>query len=229
MKIDHIKHVFFDLDHTLWDFDRNSALTFEKIFALHQLPIFLEDFLKIYEPVNLIYWQRYRNEQIDENVMRHGRLKETFDQLKFPISTGQIELLATDYLAHLASFTHLFEGTLEILDYLKSRYKLHIITNGAYEAQCRKMQTSGIMPFFDTITHADTVGVKKPNPRIFEAALSCAQAQAHQSVMVGDSFEADIQGAVKVGYQAIFFNHRKDVPLFEVNQIERLEQIKIFL
>ena len=83
MKIDNIKHVFFDLDHTLWDFDKNSALTFQKIFELHKVEIEIKQFITVYEPINLNYWKLYREELIDKANLRYGRLKDTFDILNY--------------------------------------------------------------------------------------------------------------------------------------------------
>src|SRR5690606_24261552 len=130
MKINNIKHIFFDLDHTLWDFDRNSALTFDKIFRLHQMEVDMTRFLSIYEPVNLDYWKLYRNSEIDKDKLRYGRLKDTFDRMECVISDERIYLLSEDYMTHLTTFNHLFEHTIDILDYLKPNYGLHIITNG---------------------------------------------------------------------------------------------------
>ena len=98
MKIENIKHVFFDLDHTLWDFDKNSALTFQKIFDMHKVDVHLEDFIKVYEPINLRYWKLYRDEQIDKSSLRYGRLKDAFNELNYKIDDELINQLSTDYI-----------------------------------------------------------------------------------------------------------------------------------
>lgn len=133
-----IKHVFFDLDHTLWDFDKNSGLTFEKIFNLNKLDIKLDDFLPVYEPINLKYWKLYREEKVTKSALRYGRLKEAFDCIEVKVEDDMINHLSEIYLEHLTTFNYLFDGTFEILDYLEGKYELHIITNGFEEAQEKK-------------------------------------------------------------------------------------------
>ncbi len=171
-----IRHVFFDLDHTLWDFDKNSGLTFEKIFNIYQIRVDLPEFLEVYEPINLKYWKLYREEQVSKKELRYGRLKEAFDRLNMTISDAVIHQLSEEYITYLTTFNYLFDGTVEILDYLNSKYELHIITNGFSEAQERKILNSNIKPYFKTITNSEMVGVKKPNPKIFNFALDQAKA-----------------------------------------------------
>lgn len=229
MKIKNIKHIFFDLDHTLWDFDKNSGLTFDKIFKINQMNLDVSKFLSIYEPVNLNYWKLYRNAEIDQDQLRYGRLKDTFDAMDFAIEDTLIHLLSEDYIEHLTTFNHLFEDTLEILEYLQPNYQLHIITNGFEEAQQKKIVGSNLTHFFKTVTNADMAGVKKPNPLIFDYALKLANAKAEESIMIGDNYEADVLGALQVGYDAIFFNYRNDVSEAHIKQIQQLSDLKFYL
>lgn len=229
MKIDHIKHVFFDLDHTLWDFDKNSALTFQKIFDLHQVDIETGIFLRVYEPINLKYWKLYREEQIDKANLRYGRLKDAFDALNHEVEDELIHQLSIDYIENLATFNHLFEGTIDLLNYLNPKYELHIITNGFEEVQHKKMTLSNIAHYFKTITNSEMAGVKKPNPLIFNHALQVAKAKAHESMMIGDSYEADVLGALNVGYDAIFFNYNNETIDSEIKQVKDLLEIKMYL
>jgi putative hydrolase of the HAD superfamily len=202
-----IKHVFFDLDHTLWDFDKNSGLTFEKIFKLNNIDVKLDDFLKVYEPINLNYWKLYREERVTKSALRYGRLKEAFDAVDVNVKDNLINHLSDAYIENLSSFNHLFEGTFEILDYLNDKYTLHIITNGFEEAQEKKMATSSIRNYFETVTNSEMVGVKKPNPKIFNFALNIANAKVEESIMIGDSLEADIEGADNIGMDTIHFDY----------------------
>lgn len=229
MKTNGIKHVFFDLDHTLWDFDKNSALTFQKIFDLHNITVATEDFLEVYEPINLNYWKLYREEKIDKPNLRYRRLKDTFDHINFDIEDSIIDRLSIDYIEHLSSYNHLFEGTLELLEYLRPKYQLHIITNGFEEVQLKKMTKSNIAHYFTTITNSESAGVKKPNPIIFNHALTAAKAVPQESMMIGDNFEADILGALNVGYDAIFFNFRNEVIEPKIKQVKDLLDIKMYL
>ncbi|TXD54289.1 MULTISPECIES: YjjG family noncanonical pyrimidine nucleotidase [unclassified Polaribacter] len=205
-----IKHVFFDLDHTLWDFEKNSDLTFEKIFLKHNVKIDLVGFLKIYKPLNIEYWKLYREEKITKEELRYQRLKTAFDSANYEIEDNLIDLLAIDYIACLPDFNHLHEGAIEILEYLKDKYQLHIITNGFEEIQTKKMESSKILHYFSVIVTSESVGVKKPNPKVFNFALEKANAQSDNSIMIGDSIEADIEGALSVGMNAIHVNFEKE-------------------
>ena len=206
MKLKNIKHIFFDLDHTLWDFERNSGLAFETIFSKNDITISLSEFLEVYSPINFEFWRLYRNNEISKEALRYGRLKKSFDALGMTVVDETIMNLSNDYITHLPDHNHLFEGTVELLDYLKPKYNLHIITNGFEEVQHKKLRNSKISDYFDVIVTSEMAGVKKPNSKIFNLALDLAKAQPHESVMIGDSYEADIEGANAYGMHSIFFN-----------------------
>ena len=229
MKIENIKHVFFDLDHTLWDFDKNSALAFQKIFELHNVEVDITDFRNVYEPINLQYWKLYREERIDKASLRYGRLKDAFYGLNYQVSDELIYKLSVDYIEYLGTFNHLFEGTIDLLNYLYPKYQLHIITNGFEEVQLRKMTSSNITPYFKTITNSEMAGVKKPNPIIFDHALKVANAKPNESIMIGDNYEADILGALNVGYDAILFNYNNQNTENDIKQVKDLLEIKMYL
>ncbi|MBT8254060.1 MAG: noncanonical pyrimidine nucleotidase, YjjG family [Flavobacteriaceae bacterium] len=229
MRTNGIQHIFFDLDHTLWDFDRNSALTFEKIFKMNAMEIELESFLKIYEPLNLAYWKLYRENKIDKPSLRFRRLKDTFNALKMPVKAGLINKLAIDYIDHLSTFNHLFDGTVEILDYLCPNYTLHIITNGFREVQQGKLNNAKIDHYFNTVTNSEMVGAKKPDPRIFKHALERARADVSQSIMIGDNYEADILGALGLGFDVICFNYHKTHIENGIKTVDNLIELKQFL
>jgi putative hydrolase of the HAD superfamily len=203
-----IKHVFFDLDHTLWDFDKNSGLTFERIFKLNNINVQLDSFLEVYEPINLKYWKLYREERVTKPALRYGRLREAFDTINVSIEDEMINHLSVAYIDHLTTFNHLFDGAISILKYLKNNYQLHIITNGFEEAQERKMINANIKHYFKSVTNSEMVGVKKPNPKIFNFALDIASASPDESIMIGDSLEADIEGADKIGMDTIHFDYK---------------------
>jgi len=226
---DKIKHVFFDLDHTLWDFDKNSALTFKKIFELNSLDINLSTFLEAYEPINFKYWKLYREEQVTKEALRYGRLKDAFDAIKVEVEDDVINHLSDAYIDYLTTFNHLFDGTVDILDYLRDKYQLHIITNGFEEAQERKMHNANIREYFETITNSEMVGVKKPNPKIFNFALDSAKASPEQSVMIGDSLEADIEGAHNIGMETIYFDYKNLNNSNGYNRITTLKSLENYL
>lgn len=201
-----IKHIFFDLDHTLWDFDKNSNLTFVQLFKEHQIQLKLEDFLVEYVPINFHYWKLYREERVSKEDLRYGRLKDAFDALDYTVEDSLIDQLSEDYIKFLPFNNHLFDGAMELLEYLSFKYELHIITNGFEEVQNLKLQKSGIEKYFNKIITSEAVGVKKPNPKVFKYALELANAIPENSIMIGDNLEADIIGALNCGITSIHFN-----------------------
>lgn len=229
MKAIKITDVFFDLDHTLWDFDKNSSLAFQRVFSTHKIEMEVAAFVKVYEPINFNYWKLFREEKVTKEELRRGRLTEAFEIFKMKFSMETIDALAVSYIAELPVDNHLFDGTVEILEYLTSKYKLHIITNGYEEVQHLKLKNSGIGGFFSTVTTSEEVGAKKPNPIIFTTALEKAGANPKHSLMVGDSFEADILGAAAVGMRTLFYNYRNETVPENHDSILSLADIKSFL
>jgi YjjG family noncanonical pyrimidine nucleotidase len=231
MKIENknITDVFFDLDHTLWDFEKNSALAFEKVFKMQDLKVDMNEFLHFYVPINREYWERYRKDEISQKQLRFGRLKDTFDLIEYAVSDDMIDLLSVEYIHYLPKYNHLFDGTIEILDYLKPKYNLHIITNGFAEIQGNKLDNSYISHYFKTMTNSEMAGVKKPNQKIFEYALNLAEAKKENSIMIGDCIEADVQGALDAGLDAIFFNENNVQAPIYIKQINHLLEIKQIL
>lgn len=224
-----VTDIFFDLDHTLWDFEKNSALTFKRILAENNIGIDLQDFLKVYVPANLAFWKLYREEKISKEALRYQRLKSVFDDLKYAVSDEVINRLAVDYIDNLPSHSHLFPNAKTVLEYLKPNYKLHIITNGFQEIQDKKLKSSGIYNYFDQIINSEMAGVKKPNPFIFELALKRARTRPETSLMIGDNLEADIQGSLSVGYHAIHFNTHNGPQHKFCEMIDDLIEIKSLL
>ena len=229
MNFQNKKHIFFDLDHTLWDFDKNSAFAFELIFEKHQIPVSLNAFIQHYVPINQQYWKLYQTNQVSHEHLRYCRLKDSFDAVNYKVDSTLINQLSEDYIQYLPENNHLFDGAKEVLDYLSKNYKLHIITNGFSQVQTRKLQNANIAHYFTTVTNSEMAGVKKPHPTIFNFALSLANATIQESIMIGDSIEADIQGAMSVGMDAIFFNEQVINHSHPVMQIQHLLELKKFL
>ena len=221
-----IKHIFFDLDHTLWDFDKNSKFAFAKIFENNFPQIDINDFIKVYVPINQAVWKLYQKDEITSEQLRYMRLKQSFEAINIEISDNQIDEIAEEYIKLLPENNHLFEGTIEILDYLSTKYKLHIITNGFADVQDKKINNSGIRQYFTTITNSENAQAKKPNPIIYDYALNVANAVKNNSVMIGDCLDADINGALNFGINAIFVNYHNAEIADNIIQIEHLLALK---
>lgn len=185
-------------------------------------------FIKTYIPINFSYWKKYRLEQVTKHELKYLRLKKTFDALDYDVNDDIIHHLSEEYILKLPNYNNLFEGTFEILEYLQSKYQLHIITNGFEEIQTKKMEKSGISKFFNEVITSESVGVKKPNPKVFEYALEKANTNASCSIMIGDNIEADIKGALDCGIRAIHYNseNNKNIPqnITSVNHLLELKQ-----
>ncbi len=220
-----VQHIFFDLDHTLWDFEKNSGATFKSIFEELNFDFSLEVFLDFYNPINHYYWKQYRENMISEVELRYLRLEKTFEAMKVSFTPSLLERVAELYIQQLSTHTELFEDTISVLEYLSSKYTLHIITNGFEHVQQRKLENSGIARFFKTVLTAEKIGVKKPHPTIFLSAMKTAEVLPEHAMMIGDSLEADIQGALKLGMQAIHFNSHKEAYHEECLIIDQLSDL----
>ncbi len=221
-----IKHVFFDLDHTLWDFEANSAKTFNFIFKENAVAVDMAAFLKVYIPINHRYWKLYREEKVSKSALRYQRLRESFDAIGYTVSDDLIHHLSKVYINNLPNYNQLFEGAIDVLNYLEPKYEMHIITNGFDEIQELKLERSGIKKYFDKVITSESVGVKKPNPRIFDFALQSANALAEHSIMIGDNLEADVHGALNMNMKPIFCNFEEQAINEEIISIHNLYELK---
>ena len=225
-----ITDIFFDLDHTLWDFDANSILAFDKIFVEHHPTIDTYAFIEIYAPINQSCWKLYQVDKITHQELRYNRLRQSFDVLNYSISDDEINKISDDYITFLPDNNQLFEGAIEVLDYLTPKYNLHIITNGFAEVQGKKIDNSGLADYFKTITNSEMAGVKKPHQNIFKHALSLANVKKENSIMIGDCIDADVRGAMAFGMQAILFDEKEiHSPEEEIMVIKHLLELKNIL
>lgn len=229
MKLTGKKAVFFDLDHTLWDFEKNSALAFEVIIQKYNIGVSHAEFNAHFSPINAQYWKLYRDGEITQQDLRYGRLKDTFKLLDFKADDELLHAISELYIELLPENSHLYEGAIEILEYLKQNYSLHIITNGPDVVQERKLKNSNIGHYFDTVTNSELAGCKKPHAGIFEYALKAANASKAESIMIGDCIEADVQGALDCGLDAIFFNEHKFDAHPTIKQVHHLLDLKNIL
>jgi len=227
------KHLFFDLDHTLWDFDANAKETLVEVYTIFQLEnkgvIPFEDFHKLYKIHNEILWDRYHKGFITGEELKWKRMWRTL--LDFKIADEELaKEMSAKFLEILPSKKLLFPHTTEVLDYLKEKnYDLHLITNGFEKTQHTKLTTSGLDIYFKEVVTSEGSNSVKPQKEIFHYALNKAGAQLHQSIMLGDNLEADIQGAMNVGMDNIFINHINVSttlrPTFTVTNLRELKNI----
>ena len=225
------KHVFFDLDETLWDFRRNSVETLHDLFGLYHLSGFGMDenqFIERYHHHNEIYWGQFRRGEISRTELRVIRFKTTLKEFELT-DEALIKKMSENYLQILPSKKNLYEGTIDVLEYLKPKYSLHIITNGFEEVQQEKIKVSGLVPYFKYIITSERAGSLKPNREIFLYALDIANASVADSIFIGDSIEADMRGAIGVGMDCVLFNpeqmdHRENVA-FEIRDLAELKKI----
>ncbi len=224
-----IKHIFFDLDHTIWDFDRNAEETLKELYHLYELEKLglnsCADFIVTYTENNHNLWAEYHLGRITKDQLRSERFHKTFRQLGIKPDKIPAQFEA-DYVRISPTKTHLFLGSEKVLAYLSKRYTLHIISNGFKETTLLKMKISGLNPYFQNVIISEDVGVNKPHKAIFDYALQKAAAEKHESIMIGDSLEADIRGAQAYGMKAIFFNPlKKEKPgdvEWEISSLEEL-------
>jgi len=223
------KHIFFDLDHTIWDFDRNAQETLLELYEVYQLKTLglhsAQDFIDRYTENNHRLWAQYHLGEISKETLRAERFRNTFIELG--VSPEQVpQQFEDDYVRISPTKTNLFAGAEKVLDYLQKKYQLHIISNGFKETTLTKMEVSGLNPYFTQVIISEDVGVNKPNPAIFEHALTKAAAEKQESIMIGDSLEADIRGAQAFGLKAIFFNPLNvEKPADVTWQISNLEEL----
>lgn len=205
-----INTLFFDLDHTLWDFEKNSALTFELLFEQYKVDIEIDQFMKVYRPINRAYWKKYRDGVIDKEYLRYNRVRETFTALNYDFNETLVVDIVEGYIRYLTTFKHMFPHVSEVILRISTRFDLYIVTNGFKEVQHKKIAKTPIENCFKGIINADEVGYKKPNPIIFNHALEIANRRPEQVLMVGDDLEADILGALNCGLHAMHFDPMKE-------------------
>ena len=227
------RHLFFDLDHTLWDFEANSRLTLGELYeslglkarGVHDFDLFHKN----YTIHNDKLWERYRNGYIKVDVLRWKRMWLTLLDFKIGDETLAREM-GDLFLESLPSRTLLFPYTHEILRYLMARqYKLHLITNGFEKTQQSKLEHSGLSPYFTEVITSESSNSLKPHKEIFEYAFRKTNAKPSESIMIGDSPEADIQGGINAGIDQVFVNHLNVTspvkPTYTIYSLKELETL----
>lgn len=206
------EHIFFDLDSTLWDLEKNSHETLSELIDKYDLKRYeyfsADEFIVSFRIINEELWNAYRKDLVDRQALRVGRFIKALQ--KFSIEDeALVQKMSSDYSSIAPYKNNLLPYAIETLDYLKSKYHLHIITNGFEDIQDIKMKSSGLYDYFKEIITADNSGHKKPDPRIFNFALEKTKADMQKSIMIGDSLEVDVLGAKAMGMESVYFNPNK--------------------
>ncbi len=222
-------HIFFDLDHTLWDLERNSSETITELLHNYDLGDKIKSsppgFIEEYNKINDALWDQYRKGEIDRKTLRFERFRKVFAY--FGVEDHQLaHEFGEAFVKESPLKPHLIPGAREVLEHLSSSYELHIITNGFKEAQEVKIRTSGIEHFFKHVINSEMAGYNKPDPRIFEYSLDLVGATKENSIMIGDHLEADIMGAKGFGMDQVYYNplsrpHQEDIT-FEVRHLSEI-------
>lgn len=231
--VKNIKHVFFDLDHTLWDFESNSKATVKELHTKYTIEAFsgcsFADFYSVYAKINAELWDQYRHNKISKELLRTERFKLSLLEIGYQAEDIP-QQIGFDYLDICPTKTQLFPGAIEILEYLNTKYPVHMITNGFSESQTKKLEHSRLAPYFKELIISDIVGLKKPDPRIFDLALKQAGAKAEESVYIGDNYKVDILGGKNAGWPVIWFNVKEDFGEDEsIIRIKNLNELKNIL
>ena len=207
------KDIFFDLDHTLWDFEKNAEETLTELFDKYRFDALgiasAASFIDVYNRNNHRLWALYHHGKITKSALREARFSDTFRELDIDPKLFP-KAFEADYLRLCPQKTHLFPHVHETLGYLQEKYRLHLISNGFGDATTTKINKCDLKKYFATVVISETVGIHKPDPRIFHHAVRQAETAISDSVMVGDSLEADIRGARNVGMDAVYFNPKRD-------------------
>lgn len=213
-------HIFFDLDNTLWDFETNSRNAMHVIFNQFKLDTVCDFnlFFKTYSRHNDALWESYRNKEVVKKELIRLRFQNTFTELR--MNGVDANEMNNRYLAEMPNKKLLNEGVTEILSYLKKkRYHLNIITNGFKEVQQKKIETSGLKPFFDKIFISEEIKSPKPEHDIFEYSIKSSNAKKNNSIMIGDDWDVDVLGAVNYGIDAVHYQRSHQENLTNVSYL----------
>lgn len=226
------KHIFFDLDRTLWDFDSSAKIAFNEIFENHNLKqrgiTSVDEFQKAYNIHNDELWALYRNGQIKKEILRGKRFRLTLED--FGINDDLLaEQIGEEYIGISPLRVALFPNAETVLEYLAPNFQLNMITNGFSEVQAVKLKSSGLGKYFQVIVTSEEAGYKKPDERIFTYAFNKSRANPEESIMIGDDPEVDILGARNVGMDQVLFDPDKKFSqngsTYYINNLIELQKI----
>lgn len=225
-------HLFFDLDHTLWDYDSNVRDSLSELFAQYDLgalgnPDF-EPFFEAFQATNHELWEEFNKGLVDREILRATRFKRVFRRAKLEVAMIPASL-EEEFITRTSAKPKVMDHALETLDYLKQDYQLHIITNGFNQSQYAKLKSSKLEEYFDLIVTSENSGYRKPDKRIFDHALSHLKTAANHCLMIGDNPLSDILGAQNAKMDQVFYNPLKTaselLPTYTIHHLSELRNI----
>ena len=223
------KNLFFDLDDTLWAFSLNARDTFEEMYHKYDYDRFFrsfQHFYTLYQHRNVELWEEYGRGQVSKEELNRQRFLYPLEAVGAR-DAALAEAFSDDFFSVIPTKSRLMPHAYEVLEYLAEKYNLYILSNGFRELQSRKMRSAGVDGYFKKVILSEDLGVLKPWPAIFNFALSATQSELRESLMIGDSWEADITGAHGVGMHQVFYNvtERTAFPFLPTYHIYSLKEL----
>jgi YjjG family noncanonical pyrimidine nucleotidase len=227
------KCIFFDLDHTLWDYETNAKETLAELFEVFNLQAKgvtdAESFYQQFKKVNLALWDLYDRELVSQQYIRIERFKRILDHFRCYQEKLSNDL-SDEYLSRCPGKSNLIPHAYEILEYLSAHYRLTVVTNGFEEIQNVKLSSGNLHRFFDHVITSQKAGYRKPSQKIFEYAMQANGVKCCDVVMIGDNLVTDVGGARGASIDAIFFNPEKITHTSQMNhEIGCLSELKKIL
>ena len=226
------KNLFIDLDDTIYDFSGASRESFRETYdLLHYERYFdsFEHYLSLYEPYNLELWRIYGEGKITKEELNRRRYSHPLECVG--VNDQQLaDTFCREALGRIPTKGPLMPGALELLEYLRPKYNMYILSNGFKELQSRKMRTAGIDGYFDALILSEDIGVNKPNRELYEYALVRTGSKLNESLMIGDMFDTDIVGAANIGMEQMYYNPKEKKghafsPTYEVTHLLQIKEI----
>ncbi len=222
------KHIIFDLDDTLWDFQQNSHDTLINLFEVYRIGdqgIEIASFIEIFREINNALWDQFDKGLLTREVIRKERFPKMFEKLGLHLNGVPMQM-QDSFMSTCSAKPKLVKGVKEVLERFSSKYKFHILSNGFDEIQFIKIKASGLEPYFDKIVTSGRAGFRKPEPEIFDFALNEIGADKEECIMIGDNPLSDIEGAYHYGIDQVYYNvHKKECKITPTHTIDDMHEL----